>query len=67
MSEWISVKQEPPKKDTEYLVWCREEWFEIGSWRPDEGGIFDWFDTDGYPTHYMPLPATPVSLGLTQK
>lgn len=60
MAKWFLVTQEPPRRSMDYLVWTREEWIEVGSWRPDEGGIFDWFDTDGYPTHWMLLPDPPL-------
>jgi hypothetical protein len=65
LSQWVSVKDDLPKDEGEYLVYVKwlnplGEWvleqmlwdFENGKWGEDEDVII---------THWMPLPAPPES------
>ena len=59
---WISVDDRlPERQQKDYPVFCgKNGWIEIGTWIRDEGGEWDWFYTEGYPTHWIELPAVPV-------
>lgn len=56
---WISVEDELPKKDDEYLVRLSDSfgsWHDVGNWV--DGGWDNLRDKTPYVTHWMPLPGT---------